>query len=322
MPYLETFDRRHLFTLAKIVVSLAAIAIIATKFNLVVFLSYWHKLSISTILASLLVLAFETSVLAGLRLKLVLLGLGSKQRLVQTSQIALCGFFLEQVAFGFVGGDAMRLWLLHRLGIPLGTALEALVIDRCLGLLALALLVLTGLPSFLDLAPGFTPLIVSAAVVGILGVLAVVALFLMLGRTRHRAHPVYIRVAELLTATMQNRVTRNSFLLILVLATLTHIINILVFVMVGRDLAMPLTLLQWWSIIPPALLFSMIPISAGGWGLRESVLVFALGRLGISAEEAIVPSLIFGLGVLLVTLPGLIVWLAYRKPAAGDEPLK
>jgi hypothetical protein len=63
----------------------------------------------------------------------------------------------------------------------------------------------------------------------------------------------------------------------------------------------------------------MIPISAGGWGLREGVLIFALGELGIPAEEAIVPSLIFGLGILLVTLPGALVWLANRKPDAADD---
>jgi len=73
---------------------------------------------------------------------------------------------------------------------------------------------------------------------------------------------------------------------------------------------------------PPALLFSMIPISAGGWGLCEGGLIFALGSLGIPAEEAIVPSLVFGLGILLVTLPGALVWLANRKPDAPDDDIQ
>src|SRR5262249_19337833 len=62
-------------------------------------------------------------------------------------------------------------------------------------------------------------------------------------------------------------------------------------------------------IVPPALLFSM-PISAGGLGLRE--------RVRYSRSPAIVPSLIFGLGILLVTLPGALVWLANRKPDAVE----
>jgi hypothetical protein len=56
----------------------------------------------------------------------------------------------------------------------------------------------------------------------------------------------------------------------------------------------------------------MIPISAGGRGLREGVLIFALANLGVSPEQAIVPSLIFGLAILVVTLPGIWVWLGNR----------
>jgi hypothetical protein len=98
--------------------------------------------------------------------------------------------------------------------------------------------------------------------------------------------------------------------------------NVLVFFVVGQNLGLPVLPAQWFFIVPPALLFSMIPISAGGWGLREGVLILALANLGIPAEEAIVPSLIFGLGILLVTLPGALVWLANRRPGATDERMQ
>ncbi len=56
----------------------------------------------------------------------------------------------------------------------------------------------------------------------------------------------------------------------------------------------------------------MIPVSAGGWGLREGIFIFGLGVLGIRPEEATVVSVLFGLGVLLVTLPGGVVLLWNR----------
>jgi uncharacterized membrane protein YbhN (UPF0104 family) len=120
-------------------------------------------------------------------------------------------------------------------------------------------------------------------------------------------------------AVVWNANVRRCFLLVFALACLTHLMNVLVFFVVGQNLGLPVLPAQWFFIVPPALLFSMIPISAGGWGLREGVLIFALGELGIPAEEAIVPSLIFGLGILLVTLPGALVWLANRKPDAADD---
>jgi hypothetical protein len=82
---------------------------------------------------------------------------------------------------------------------------------------------------------------------------------------------------------------------------------------------MGLSMGHWFLIVPSVLLISMLPISAGGWGIREGSFVLALASFGIRPEEAIVPPIIFGLGVLVVTLPGGIIWLANRKRSAGTD---
>jgi hypothetical protein len=38
-----------------------------------------------------------------------------------------------------------------------------------------------------------------------------------------------------------------------------------------QNFGLPLLPAQWFFIVPSALLFSMIPISAGGWGVREAL---------------------------------------------------
>ena len=319
MPYLTAIPRRHLLTIAKALVSIAAIVFIVSRFDLPLFLSHWQKLSVASVLIVLGVLAIETTLVAGMRLKLVLTALGAHVPLARTSQIALCGFFVEQVAFGFVGGDAMRLWLLHRTELPFRKAVEALVIDRGVGFAALLLLVLAGLPGFLDLVPSFGQPIIFIVGISALAVAGSILLFLLVGRTRYRGHSLRVEIVKLCLAVVRNANVRRCFLLVFALACLTHLMNVLVFFVVGQNLGLPVLPAQWFFIVPPALLFSMIPISAGGWGLREGVLIFALGELGIPAEEAIVPSLIFGLGILLVTLPGALVWLANRKPDAADD---
>jgi glycosyltransferase 2 family protein len=319
MPYLTAIPRRHLLTIAKVLVSIAAIVFIVSRFDLPLFLSHWQKLSVASVLIVLGVLAIETTLVAGMRLKLVLTALGAHVPLARTSQIALCGFFVEQVAFGFVGGDAMRLWLLHRTELPFRKAVEALVIDRGVGFAALLLLVLAGLPGFLDLVPSFGQPIIFIVGISALAVAGSILLFLLVGRTRYRGNSLRVEIVKLCVAVVRNASVRRCFLLVFALACLTHLMNVLVFFVVGQNLGLPVLPAQWFFIVPPALLFSMIPISAGGWGLREGVLIFALGELGIPAEEAIVPSLIFGLGILLVTLPGALVWLANRKPDAADD---
>src|SRR2546427_11047525 len=127
----RTSTRAVLIAIGKALITISAIAIIVSQVDFAFLLSHWHKLGAFTLAASVILLASQTSLIAGLRLKFVLEALGRNRRLSETVQVALSGFFFEQVAFGFVGGDAMRLWLLHRTDMPWRTAVQALVIDRC-----------------------------------------------------------------------------------------------------------------------------------------------------------------------------------------------
>jgi hypothetical protein len=52
--------------------------------------------------------------------------------------------------------------------------------------------------------------------------------------------------------------------------------------------------------------------------LREASFVLGLASFGIRPEEAILPPIIFGLGVLVAALPGGVIWLANRKRASRD----
>ena len=52
-------------------------------------------------------------------------------------------------------------------------------------------------------------------------------------------------------------------------------------------------------------------------------MVLVLGQLGIAAEQAIVPPLMFGTATLLATLPGSIVWAYTRNShAAGARSMQ
>jgi Lysylphosphatidylglycerol synthase TM region len=237
MPYLTAIPRRHLLTIAKVLVSIAAIVFIVSRFDLPLFLSHWQKLSVASVLIVLGVLAIETTLVAGMRLKLVLTALGAHVPLARTSQIALCGFFVEQVAFGFVGGDAMRLWLLHRTELPFRKAVEALVIDRGVGFAALLLLVLAGLPGFLDLVPSFGQPIIFIVGISALAVAGSILLFLLVGRTRYRGNSLRVEIVKLCVAVVRNASVRRCFLLVFALACLTHLMNVLVFFVVGQNLS-------------------------------------------------------------------------------------
>ncbi len=314
----RTSTRAVLIAIGKALITILAVAIIVSKVDFAFLFSHLDKLSAFTLITSLILLASQTSLIAGLRLKFVLKALGRNLRLSETVQVALSGFFFEQVAFGFVGGDAMRLWLLHRTDMPLRTALQAIVIDRCLGLIAHFLLALVGLPGLITLLTGYDWRVI--VTVGTLTVLPVgaAAAFLLVYFAKQRRTPFGGKIAGLASTAVHNPEVRKCLLWAFALATLIHFMNVFIFFLIGRDLAMGLSMGDWFLIVPSALLISMLLISAGGWGIREGSFVIALASFGIRPEEAIVPPVIFGLGVLAVTLPGGVIWLANRKRAADD----
>ncbi len=68
-------------------------------------------------------------------------------------KIVLVGLFFNQVLPSGVGGDAVRAWRCHRLGIGVAAAIRSLVLDRVSGYLVLVVLFAAGLPVLLRVLP-------------------------------------------------------------------------------------------------------------------------------------------------------------------------
>jgi uncharacterized membrane protein YbhN (UPF0104 family) len=107
--------------------------------------------------------------------------------------------------------------------------------------------------------------------------------------------------------------------IVFALAATTHLLNVLVFWMLGQSLGLTVAFDQWFIVVPTVLLISMLPISIGGWGVREGAMVVALRGFGIPTEEALLPSILFGLCAVTATLPGAIFWISTRRPSTGRE---
>jgi uncharacterized membrane protein YbhN (UPF0104 family) len=310
--------RTLVISIGKATITVLAIAIIIWQVDFKFLFSHARKLSALTLAICLILLASQTIVIAGLRLKLVLEALGRTRSLGETSRVALSGFFFEQVALGFVGGDAMRIWLLHRSKVPVRTALQAIVIDRCLGSISLLLLALVGLPGLMGLLTGrdWHAIVIAAAILApIAGALAISLVPRVAKRLRT---PFLVEMASLAAAAIYKPAVRRRLLAASGLAAVAQTMNVFIFFLLGWDLLMNLNLGQWFLIVPPALLISMLPISVGGWGIREACFVVALAGFGIRPDEAIIPPVIFGLGILVVTLPGGIIWLANRRGVSRE----
>jgi uncharacterized membrane protein YbhN (UPF0104 family) len=106
---------------------------------------------------------------------------------------------------------------------------------------------------------------------------------------------------------------------------------ILAVMLVAGSLGVDLPFLTWLAIVPPVTLIQLVPVSLAGWGVRELGFVVVLAGFGIPAEAALAASLLLGLCLIAVGLPGGLLWLtgwdiAPAIPAqrdalpAGEDP--
>jgi uncharacterized membrane protein YbhN (UPF0104 family) len=306
------YDFRRLAIVAvKALISIGLIAFLATRLDYTRLLSYWRVLNSGWILGALAILSIEMCAIAGVRLNLMLVYVDARRTLTTTMQIALCGFFFEQVTIGFVGGDAVRLWLLKRADVPLGRAIRALLLDRACGFVSLVLLSLVGLDALLPLVDERVRSMIAVTLIVVIGsgLVAVVVVFAL----------TKLLPLSGLAAFWQRLGPRGQAIniavlgMVFALAATTHLLNVLVFWMLGQSLGLTMTLHEWFVVVPTVLLISMLPISIGGWGVREGAMVAVLHGFGIPTEEALLPSVLFGLCAVIATLPGGILWVISKK---------
>jgi hypothetical protein len=91
---------------------------------------------------------------------------------------------------------------------------------------------------------------------------------------------------------------------------------------VSRGLSISLSFIDCAVVFSPTVIAALVPITLGGWGLREGALVVLLRFYGIGGEQALLLSLLFSFALLIGTLPGLAVWLVNfpTSPEQGKVP--
>jgi hypothetical protein len=224
-------------------------------------------------------------------------------------KIVLVGLFFNQVLPSGVGGDAVRAWRCHRLGIGVAAAIRSLVLDRVSGYFVMVVLFAAGLPVLLHILPDTRQrygvvLLLCAALCGLL------ALFLIDYLPRRLLR--FRLIAELAALSREGRrlfarPARSGAVLSLGGATVG--LTVVACMLVANSLGVDLPFSSWVVIVPPVTLIQLVPVSLAGWGVRELGFVVVLAGFGIPAEPALAASLLIGLCMIVVGLPGGLLWL-------------
>ena len=208
-------------------------------------------------------------------------------------QLFLAGSFVNQTLSVTVGGDAYRVWRLRQNGARLRSALGGVVLERGLGLVMLGLIA------------GLGALAVPALPEELRWLLAAVALAGALALPAMALWPEY-RAAW--------AAARPGDLVLLALASLAiHVLAALALYCAFRALEEQVPLFAILVLAPPALVLVTLPISIGGWGVREGVLIAILGTAGLAAQTILAASVLFGILVMAAGLAGLPSLIRHRN---------
>lgn len=230
--------------------------------------------------------------------------------------------FFNQTLPTTIGGDAVRTWLMVRAaGRKLGEAISVVVADRIAGVSAVLLIVAAAIPFQADAIAD--PLARSALNAATLAGLAALIVALVLVRLRWT---MFDRIAVL--RPLQQFIAPVAALLlrpavaarVLLASLLIHALTITAVSALARGFQLPVGPWLLAILVPPVLLVSMIPLSIAGWGLREMAMVTALGFVGVAPDAAVSVSLMIGVVLLIVGVPGGVLWVLERPSRKGGDP--
>lgn len=245
--------------------------------------------------------------IASFRWKLVMQRLGFGQDFIFYLRSYFKGSFFNQGLPTSIGGDALRVIDVARNGHRKRDAFYGVAVDRGLGLV--------GLLIFNLLANAFAPELLPRNVYLALNVLVLMGItgfvvFYYLNRIKLLEQwvptRVLLRISERLATVLCDipAVLKHT-----VFSLFIHLMALLSMYFIGRGVGLEFDLLTYMVVVPPVILLTIVPISLAGWGVREGGMIGLFTLLGADLTLVLSMSIIYGLILIITSLPGLVVYL-------------
>lgn len=270
----------------------------------------WIALGLLVPLAQILTLT--------LRWQTILGQCGAELPFAQLLRYCMIAMFFNQTLPSSVGGDAMRIWFVGKQS-NWRIATYSVVIDRVVGVTALAMVVTVCLPWTLALVRN--PVGRSALLMIGLGCIAAGVIFVALAWQRlhilQRWAPTRHLVA---TATVALGIVRAPRALVQVygLSFVIHLLTAMIAWCAARSVGAQLPLAYAIFLVLPVILVAIVPVSVAGWGVREGAMVAAFGYAGLAPSDGLIVSLLYGASYLTIGIVGGLVWIMTTKKAERE----
>jgi uncharacterized protein (TIRG00374 family) len=309
--------RRRLSLAAKIAVTVIAFWIVLSITDIGEAVTLLQKQNPGLVLIAAVAILGQVA-LGSLRWREVLIA-SARQQAAEISVWTAFRVFYASIFFNSflpsVGGDVVRAVSTRALGVTTAASVHSVVLDRMLTLVALLVMAIPALPLVWGSLGFRGPILI----VGVAGVLVLATLYFAMARVP-RLVPIKQQVDRAVVGfwrALLNLLSHPGRLLLAApLAIAAHAAFCLSAYVLAQSIGIVLSPVDALTIMPLVLLIGTIPISIGGWGVREVGAIGLLGIIGVGSHEAVLLSVELGFLATIISLPGAAFWLSLKRRAA------
>lgn len=246
-----------------------------------------------------------------------MVSLDAPLKLGTVTALMFIGTFFSQVLPTSIGGDAVRIWQARNAGISYERAISGVFLERVSGLVGLVLMIAVGMiymGSRIDI-PALRYGLLATLPLCLVGIVLMASLDRLPVRLRrwNVMQRLLAALARLAADTRAICVALPAAPILLILSLSSHVLAGLALYALADGLGLSVTVWECLALLPSVILFTLIPISFAGWGLREGAMVTMFAFAGVATEAALAISVLFGLALLITALPGWLLWLGRRS---------
>jgi len=208
-------------------------------------------------------------------------------------------------------GDSMRAYHLSRYTNETMNSITSVLWVRVTGFLSQMLLVLISLPFVMTL--GYKFVIITAILIINLFIIYFVIIsypqkvvnFITKFSQIYKKFKILNYAEEITNNILEYSVNRKFIFFTLILSILDHLTRIISAYFVSLSLGLSVHFFYFLVFIPISMIVQMIPISLGGFGVREGTYIFLFSKVGLTTMESLTLSIFMYIMTVVVYLPGL-----------------
>ena len=256
---------------------------------------------------------------AGMVMRWVLLVRSSHQP-VATKSVAwihLVSSFVGSILPAGVGGDAARAYTLSRLTAQGSEAVASVAVDRLVGIVSIATMGAIGLAVWALRGPsvsGSVVVLVALSTVA-LGIITLWSDHVVRGKmpSSWQTSGAGRRLLRVSDAVARYRARPSTLAMVFLVSLCVQALRIVEAYLLGRGLGIDVELGYYLVFMPVGLLALLLPISIGGFGLPQGVIVWLLRPMGVPDPLSLALSTLIVVTGLVGTLPGALLYTRSRK---------